>query len=139
MLITIDPGSAQPLADQVAGSVRAALAQGMAAPGDRLPSARNVAATLGINLHTVLRGYQQLRDEGLVELRRGRAAVITATADQLRLQLAAAAEQFARAALHAGASEQHTRRYSPCETDRPYCPRAFRRTRGHRPRTPRTR
>ncbi|RVX45214.1 DNA-binding transcriptional regulator YhcF (GntR family) [Nonomuraea polychroma] len=106
MLITIDPASPQPLADQVAASVRAAVANGTAAPGDRLPSARNVAATLGINLHTVLRGYQQLRDEGLVELRRGRAAVITETADRLRLRLAEAAEEFARAALHAGASEE---------------------------------
>ncbi|WP_030917655.1 GntR family transcriptional regulator [Streptosporangium amethystogenes] len=107
MLITVDPSSAQSLADQVAGSVRAAPANGMAAPGDRLPSARGVAATLGINLHTVLRGYQQLRDEGLVELRRGRATVITGTAaDQFRLQLAAAAEEFARAALHTGASEE---------------------------------
>ncbi|WP_188194197.1 GntR family transcriptional regulator [Nonomuraea sp. SYSU D8015] len=106
MLITVDPASPQPLADQVAASVRAALASGTAAPGDRLPSARNVAATLGINLHTVLRGYQQLRDEGLVELRRGRTAVITDAADQFRLRLAAAAEEFARAALHAGASEE---------------------------------
>ncbi|MFC4119787.1 hypothetical protein [Nonomuraea zeae] len=65
-----------------------------------------MATTLGINLHTVLRGYQQLRDEGLVELRRGRAAVITATADRFRLRLAEAAEKFARAALHAGASEE---------------------------------
>jgi DNA-binding transcriptional regulator YhcF (GntR family) len=85
----------------VAGSVRAALAGGVAAPGDRLPSARNVAAALGINLHTVLRGYQQLRDEGLVELRRGRTAVITGTADQFRLRLTAAAEQFARSTLSA--------------------------------------
>jgi GntR family transcriptional regulator len=106
VLITVDPSSAQPLADQVAASVRAALAGGMAAPGDRLPSARNVAATLGINLHTVLRGYQQLRAEGLVELRRGRVAVITGTADQFRLRLAAAAEEFARAARQAGASEE---------------------------------
>ncbi|SDL84089.1 GntR family transcriptional regulator [Nonomuraea jiangxiensis] len=106
MLITVDSSSAQPLADQVANSVRAALAGGQAAPGDRLPSARNVAATLGINLHTVLRGYQQLRDEGLVELRRGRTAVITGTADQVRLQLTAAAEEFARAALHAGATDE---------------------------------
>jgi DNA-binding transcriptional regulator YhcF (GntR family) len=106
VLITIDPASPQPLADQVAASVRAALASGLAAPGDRLPSARNVAATLGINLHTVLRGYQQLRDEGLVELRRGRTAVITEGADRLRLRLAEAAEEYARAALHAGATEE---------------------------------
>ncbi|MCG5219477.1 GntR family transcriptional regulator [Streptosporangium soli] len=106
MLITVDPSSAQPLADQVARSVRAALANGTASPGDRLPSARNVAATLGINLHTVLRGYQQLRDEGTVELRRGRAAVITGTADQYRIQLTAAAEEFAKAARHTGATEK---------------------------------
>ncbi|MGV9303503.1 MULTISPECIES: GntR family transcriptional regulator [unclassified Nonomuraea] len=106
MLITVDFSSAQPLADQVAGAVRAALAGGTAGPGDRLPSARNVAATLGINLHTVLRGYQQLRDEGLVELRRGRTAVISGTADQLRLRLAAAAEEFAKAARQAGASDE---------------------------------
>ncbi|MFB9877437.1 GntR family transcriptional regulator [Planobispora siamensis] len=106
MLITIDPSSARPLADQVADSVRAALADGMAAPGDRLPSARTVAAALGINLHTVLRGYQQLRDEGLIELRRGRTAVVTGAADQLRLRLSAAAEEFVRAARRAGASDE---------------------------------
>ncbi|MFG1942091.1 GntR family transcriptional regulator [Nonomuraea sp. NPDC048826] len=106
MLISIDHASPQPLADQVAASVRAALASGAAEPGDRLPSARDVAAALGINLHTVLRGYQQLRDEGLVELRRGRAAVITDSADRLRVQLAEAAEEFARVALRAGVSEE---------------------------------
>ncbi|MEO3862329.1 GntR family transcriptional regulator [Acrocarpospora sp. B8E8] len=79
---------------------------GHAAAGDQLPSARNVAAALGINLHTVLRGYQQLREEGLVDLRRGRAAVITAAADQVRLRLTAAAEEFARAALHTGTSDE---------------------------------
>lgn len=106
MLISIDPASPQPLADQVAASVRAALAAWHGGTRRPAPSARNVAATLGINLHTVLRGYQQLRDEGLVELRRGRAAVITDNADRLRLRLAEAAEEFARAALHTGASEE---------------------------------
>ncbi|MFC4534761.1 GntR family transcriptional regulator [Sphaerisporangium dianthi] len=107
MLIVVDPSSARPLADQVAASVRAAVAEGAASPGDKLPSARSVAAALGINLHTVLRGYQQLRDEGLVELRRGRAATITGlAADGARLRLREAAERFAQEAGEMGVSQE---------------------------------
>ncbi len=77
MLIRIDPGSDVPLFAQVAASVRAEVAAGRAQAGDRLPAAREVAESLDINLHTVLRAYQDLRDEGLVDLRRGRGAVLT--------------------------------------------------------------
>lgn len=105
MLITVDFAAGQPLSDQVAGAVRAAVASGAAKPGDRLPSARTVASSLGINLHTVLRGYQQLRDEGLVELRRGRTAVISGSADGLRVRLEDAAREFVVAARRAGASD----------------------------------
>ncbi len=77
MLIRIDPTSEQPLFAQVAASVRADAAAGRLRPGDRLPSAREVAEALGVNLHTVLRAYQELRDEGLVDMRRGRGAVLT--------------------------------------------------------------
>lgn len=80
MLIRIDPTSDEPLFAQVAASVRADAASGRVAPGDRLPSARGVADALGVNLHTVLRAYQELRDEGLVDMRRGRGAVITEAA-----------------------------------------------------------
>lgn len=57
--------------------MRADAAAGRLRPGDRLPSARDVAELLGVNLHTVLRAYQDLRDEGLVDMRRGRGAVLT--------------------------------------------------------------
>lgn len=83
MLVRIDPDSDAPLFAQVASSVRADAATGRLRPGDRLPAAREVASALGVNLHTVLRAYQQLRDEGLVELRRGRGAVITDAAAPL--------------------------------------------------------
>jgi GntR family transcriptional regulator len=83
MLIRVDPDSSQPLYDQVAASIRADLLSGALVPGDRLPAARDVAAALLINQHTVLHAYQRLRDEGLIDLRRGRGAVISASAAPL--------------------------------------------------------
>ena len=83
MLLRLDPASDVPLFAQVASSVRADAAAGRLKPGDRLPSARDVAAALGVNLHTVLRAYQELRDEGLVDMRRGRGAVVTDAAAPL--------------------------------------------------------
>jgi GntR family transcriptional regulator len=77
VLLRVDPGSAVPLFEQLAASIRADAGRGTISPGERLPAARDVAASLDINVHTVLRAYQLLRDEGLVDLRRGRGAVVT--------------------------------------------------------------
>lgn len=83
MLIRIDADSQAAIYDQVAASVRADIVAGRLIQGDRLPAAREVADALEINVHTVLRAYQQLRDEGLIDLRRGRGAVISAGAAPL--------------------------------------------------------
>ena len=83
MLIRVDPASDVPIFAQVAASVRADAASGRLRAGDRLPSAREVASSLEVNLHTVLRAYQELRDEGLVDMRRGRAAVVTDAVEPL--------------------------------------------------------
>jgi GntR family transcriptional regulator len=80
MLFRIDPASGVAIFDQLAASVRSELARGGLRAGDRLPAAREVAAGLDINIHTVLKAYQELRDEGLVDLRRGRGAVVTENA-----------------------------------------------------------
>ncbi|WEG07616.1 GntR family transcriptional regulator [Microbacterium horticulturae] len=85
MLVRIDPASDAALYDQVAASLRAEIAAGRLAAGDRLPVAREVAASLGINVHTVLKAYQNLREEGLVDMRRGRGVVVTAAAASLAL------------------------------------------------------
>jgi GntR family transcriptional regulator len=79
MLWQIDPTSSTPLHVQVAACVRREMAAGRLVRGDRLPSAKEVAALLDVNLHTVLRAYQTLRDEGLIDLRRGRGAVVSST------------------------------------------------------------
>lgn len=103
MLITIDTDNPTPIFDQVAGSVRADILAGVLAPGDRLPAARDVASALEINVHTVLRAYQELRDEGLVDLRRGRGAVIAATAAPL-VELASDIKLLAQRARALGVS-----------------------------------
>jgi GntR family transcriptional regulator len=67
------------LHEQVAAAIRRAIADGEAGPGQRIPQARDLAAVLGVNRNTVLRALRLLRDEGLVEMGRGRAATVTGT------------------------------------------------------------
>jgi len=79
MLWQVDPRDPRPLYEQIAGTVRRAVGEGTLSSGDRLPAAKELAASLDVNLHTVLRAYQMLRDEGLIELRRGRGAIVIAS------------------------------------------------------------
>ena len=64
------------LHDQVAAEIRRAIANGEAGPGDRIPQAKDLAAVLGVNTNTVLRALRILRDEGLLEMGRGRDTVV---------------------------------------------------------------
>ncbi|SNX62857.1 DNA-binding transcriptional regulator YhcF (GntR family) [Streptomyces sp. TLI_55] len=89
MLVTIDRSSPQSLAEQIAASVRRNMADGKCSKGDRLPPARALARSLDINMHTVLRGYQILKEERLIELRPGRGAVVTADAPSQALVIEA--------------------------------------------------
>jgi GntR family transcriptional regulator len=67
------------LHEQVAAEIRRAIAEGEAEPGERLPPAKDLAAVIGLNRNTVLRALRTLRDEGLLEFRRGRAITVAAT------------------------------------------------------------
>jgi GntR family transcriptional regulator len=78
--VEIDLSSPVPLHEQVAAAVRRAIADGEAGPGDRLPAARDLAAVLGVNANTVFRGLRTLRDEGLLEFRRGRGVTVSGAA-----------------------------------------------------------
>jgi GntR family transcriptional regulator len=76
----------QPIYRQLRDRVVAMILDGVLKEGDPLPSVRNVAAEYRVNPLTVLKGYQQLVDEGLVESRRGRGMFINAGARTLLLQ-----------------------------------------------------
>ena len=75
----IDPGVQAPLYEQVAAELRRAIAEGEVKPGERMPLAKDLAAVLGVNKNTVLRALHQLRDEGLLEFRRGRGISVAGT------------------------------------------------------------
>ena len=74
----------QPIYRQLRDRVVAMILEGALKDGDALPSVRNVAAEYRLNPLTVLKGYQELVDEGLVEKKRGRGMFIT---DGARIQL----------------------------------------------------
>lgn len=104
MLFRVDPGSELGLADQIAAQVRGAVARGELLPGEKLPAARHVAAGLKVNMHTVLRAYGTLRDEGLIDLRRGRGAVVHADIDPATWRIEGQIRDLARAASRLGYS-----------------------------------
>ena len=72
MRLRVDRADPTDLYEQVAAEIRRAIADGEAKPGERLPPAKDLAAVLGVNTNTVLRALRVLRDEGLLEFRRGR-------------------------------------------------------------------
>ncbi|HWE67594.1 MAG TPA: GntR family transcriptional regulator [Acidimicrobiales bacterium] len=80
--VQIDRGDPTALHEQVAAELRRAIADGEAKGGDRLPPARDLGAVLGVNHNTVLRALRTLRDEGLLEFRRGRGVTVTGSAAQ---------------------------------------------------------
>jgi len=107
MLWHVDPTDRVPLQDQIAGCVRRAVADHALTRGDRLPPAAELAAALDVDRNTVLAAYRSLRDQGLLEFRRGRGVrVADVSGDRAALHQAAArlvdlarAEGYTRAEL----------------------------------------
>ena len=99
--VEIDHSSSVPLHEQVAAAIRRAIAEGEAAAGERLPPARDLAAVLGVNANTVFRGLRTLRDEGLVEFRRGRGVTVSGIGPQ-RSVVIEKARELVELARHCG-------------------------------------
>ncbi len=80
--VRVDHADPMLLHDQVAAQIRRAIADGETRPGDRLPPARTFASAVGVNTNTVLRAMRLLRDEGLLEFRRGHGIHVAGTPER---------------------------------------------------------
>ena len=76
MLLSIDERDGRPIYQQLISKVREQVREGSLKPGDELPSVREVANSLGVNMHTVRGAYLKLRDQGIINMRLGRRARI---------------------------------------------------------------
>jgi GntR family transcriptional regulator len=93
-MIRFDVDRSEPtlLHDQVAADIRRAIAEGEAKPGEKLPPARDLAAILEVNTNTVFRALRMLREEGILEFRRGRGITVAGGACQKSVVLTKAQE-----------------------------------------------
>src|SRR5882672_9202930 len=82
--ISIDPRDPTPIYAQLERALRAAIATGRLAPGDQLPTVRQLAVELRINANTVARVYAELERAGVLETRRGVGSFVRATAAEAR-------------------------------------------------------
>jgi GntR family transcriptional regulator len=76
-------GHGIPVYSRVAGELRREIAEGAIKSGQRLPPARDLAAVMGVNQNTMFRALRQLRDEGILEFRRGRGISVVGEAPGL--------------------------------------------------------
>lgn len=81
-MIRIDERSATPIYEQIVQSFKALIAKGALAEGDRIPSVRELSATLLVNHNTVAKSYQELERQGVIVSLRGKGAFVAKAAEE---------------------------------------------------------
>ena len=80
MLLRIEKGSAVPISRQIIAQISTYCASGKLKAGERMPSVRELARELAVNQNTILRVYERLVSEGLLEMRQGQGTFVASTA-----------------------------------------------------------
>ena len=88
MIIRLQVASGVPITRQITDAIRAQIACGAVAPGDRLPSVRELARQLAVNQNTILRVYEHLTAEGLLDRRHGDGTYVSDSVRAGRLEAA---------------------------------------------------
>ena len=129
MLFRPNPSSGVPIYLQLMEQVKHAIETGALRPGDQLPGMRPLAEELVINPNTVAKAYRELEREGVIELRHGAGAFVSANAAPRKTDRVRAAQAVVAAAIERlrarGVTDDEIRRLVEAEL-------AGRRTGGHR-------
>ena len=85
MLLRIEKGSAVPISSQIAQQIAMLCASGRLKPSERMPSVRELARELAVNQNTILRVYERLVRDGLLEMRQGQGTFVADAANTIGL------------------------------------------------------
>ncbi len=114
MAIRVEASSSVPIYEQIADQIVFAVAAGDLAPGDLVPSVRDLSVQLTVNPNTVVRAYQELENLGVLEPLRGRGMTITPDGSKRCRQrrkerLQGRVEEIVREAVSAGLGREELR------------------------------
>jgi GntR family transcriptional regulator len=96
MFVHIERGSSVPISRQISEQLRSQCLSGSLTAGEKLPSVRELAQQLAVNVNTVFRIYERLAADGLIELKHGDGTYVCPPMRQADLQLAAQREKFGK-------------------------------------------
>jgi DNA-binding transcriptional regulator YhcF (GntR family) len=85
MKVNIDPESSVPIYIQIEDSIHSLIAAGQIQPGEQLPTIRELAADIRVNLNTVARAYFELDKEGVISTQRGRGTFVSGKPDEVQI------------------------------------------------------
>jgi len=86
MKLHLDPESSVPIYIQIEDSIHSMIAAGQLQPGEQLPTIRELAADIRVNLNTVARAYFELDKEGVISTQRGKGTFVSGVPDQKQIE-----------------------------------------------------
>lgn len=113
MKIQIDSESSVPIYIQIEDSIHSLIAAGQLTPGKQLPTIRELAAEIRVNLNTVARAYHELDREGVISTQRGRGTFVSGKPDEA--QIARKRLKLLGSIIETALEEAHSLGYSSAE------------------------
>ncbi len=113
MKLKIDPDSSVPIYVQIEDSIHSFIAAGQLKPGEQLPTIRELAADIRVNLNTVARAYFELDREGVISTQRGKGTFVTGVLD--KEQIERKRQRLLHSIIEATLEEAWSLGYSPVE------------------------